>query len=75
MESWKKNLWILWFGSFIVSSSFSMVIPFLPLFLIELGVTKHTEMWSGLLFSSAFLPARSPRRSGERSAINTAVNR
>ncbi|AYB41914.1 MFS transporter [Paenibacillus lautus] len=54
MESWKKNLWILWFGSFIVSSSFSMVIPFLPLFLIELGVTKHTELWSGLLFSSAF---------------------
>ncbi|KOP66238.1 MFS transporter [Bacillus sp. FJAT-18019] len=55
MESWKKNLWILWFGSFIVSSSFSMVIPFLPLFLIELGVTQHTEMWSGLLFSASFL--------------------
>ncbi|MGG1877283.1 MFS transporter [Paenibacillus cisolokensis] len=54
MESWKKNLWVLWFGSFIVASSFSMVIPFLPLFLIELGVTKNTEMWSGLLFSAAF---------------------
>lgn len=55
MESWKKNLWILWFGSFIVSSSFSMVIPFLPLFLIELGVDSHLEMWSGALFSAAFL--------------------
>lgn len=55
MESWKKNLWILWFGSFIVSSSFSMVIPFLPLFLIELGVDSHVEMWSGALFSAAFL--------------------
>lgn len=55
METWKKNLWILWFGSFIVSSSFSMVIPFLPLFLVELGVTRHIEFWSGLLFSSAFL--------------------
>ncbi|MGZ9587288.1 MFS transporter [Paenibacillus marinisediminis] len=55
MESWKKNLVILWFGCFIVSSSFSMVIPFLPLFLIDLGVTEHLELWSGLLFSAAFL--------------------
>ena len=30
-----------------------------PAFLIELGVTKHTEMWSGLLFSSAFAGALS----------------
>ncbi|MCM3341231.1 MFS transporter [Paenibacillus sp. MER TA 81-3] len=55
METWKKNLWILWVGSFIVSSSFSMVIPFLPLFLIQIGVNDHIELWSGILFSSAFL--------------------
>lgn len=55
MEIWKKNLWVLWLGSFIVSSSFSMVIPFLPIFLIQIGVTENVEMWSGLLFSSAFL--------------------
>ncbi|MDR0269018.1 MFS transporter [Paenibacillus sp.] len=55
MEIWKKNLLVLWFGSFIVSSSFSMVIPFLPLFLIQIGVTENVEMWSGILFSSAFL--------------------
>ncbi|MBR2567991.1 MAG: MFS transporter, partial [Paenibacillus sp.] len=55
METWKKNLWILWFGCFIVSSSFSMVIPFLSLFLIQLGVNSHLELWSGILFSSAFL--------------------
>lgn len=54
MESWKKNLWILWFGSFIVSSSFSMVVPFLPLFLIDLGVTDNIELWSGIIFSVAF---------------------
>lgn len=75
MESWKKNLWVLWFGSFIVASSFSMVIPFLPLFLIELGVTKNTEMWSGLLFSAAFLPGHCPRRSGEPSVTNTDASR
>lgn len=32
-----------------------MVIPFLSLFLIQLGVSKNIELWSGILFSSAFL--------------------
>ncbi|WP_274652624.1 MFS transporter [Paenibacillus humicola] len=54
MERWKRNLWLLWFGSFVTAASFSMVIPFLPLFLIQIGETQHVEMWSGLLFSSAF---------------------
>ncbi len=55
METWKRNLWLLWFGSFITSASYTMVIPFLPLFLIQIGVHQHEELWSGLLFSSAFL--------------------
>lgn len=32
-----------------------MVIPFLPLFLLKIGVHQHTEMWAGVLFSTAFL--------------------
>ncbi|WP_223070479.1 MFS transporter [Paenibacillus caui] len=55
METWKRNLWLLWIGSFITSASYSMVIPFLPLFLLQIGVKQQTEMWSGLLFSAAFL--------------------
>ncbi|WP_332698146.1 MFS transporter [Halalkalibacter lacteus] len=55
MEIWKRNLWVLWIGAFITSASYTMVIPFLPLFLLELGVKQHTELWSGFLFSSAFL--------------------
>ncbi len=54
METWKRNLWVLWIGVFFTAASFSMVIPFLPIFLIQIGVHNHTEMWSGLLFSSAF---------------------
>jgi DHA1 family multidrug resistance protein-like MFS transporter len=54
MELWKRNLWILWVGCFITSASYSMVIPFLPIFLLHIGVSQHIEMWSGLLFSSAF---------------------
>ncbi|MFD1676205.1 MFS transporter [Alicyclobacillus fodiniaquatilis] len=55
MENWQKNLLILWIGSLVTSASYSMVIPFLPLFLLQIGVKHHTEMWSGLLFSAAFL--------------------
>ncbi|MBS4211231.1 MULTISPECIES: MFS transporter [Neobacillus] len=51
---WKRNLWVLWIGVFFTSASFSMVIPFLPIFLLQLGVHDHTEMWSGVLFSAAF---------------------
>ncbi|MFC0333835.1 MFS transporter [Paenibacillus sepulcri] len=55
MEIWQKNLWVLWFGTFVASASLTMVIPFLPLFLIDIGVRDNTEMWAGLLFSSTFL--------------------
>lgn len=54
MLIWKRNLWVLWIGVFFVSASFSMVIPFLPIFLLQIGVHDHTEVWSGLLFSAAF---------------------
>ena len=54
MEIWKRNLWVLWIGVFFTAASFSMVIPFLPIFLLQIGVHQHTEMWSGLLFSAAF---------------------
>lgn len=54
MLIWKRNLWVLWIGVFFVSASFSMVIPFLPIFLLQIGVHDHTEVWAGLLFSAAF---------------------
>ncbi|MEH7118760.1 MFS transporter [Neobacillus vireti] len=54
MLLWKRNLWVLWIGVFFTAASFSMVIPFLPIFLLQIGVHQHTEMWAGLLFSSAF---------------------
>ncbi|WML26722.1 MFS transporter [Neobacillus sp. OS1-33] len=54
MLNWKRNLWVLWIGVFFTAASFSMVIPFLPIFLLQIGVHEHTVMWAGLLFSSAF---------------------
>lgn len=54
MPRWKINLWVLWIGVFFTAASFSMVVPFLPIFLLQIGVHENTEMWSGLIYSSAF---------------------
>lgn len=54
-DNWRRNLWLLWFGAFVTSASYSMVVPFLPLFLLQIGVHEHVEMWSGMLFSVSFL--------------------
>lgn len=54
VTTWQRNLLVLWIGSLITSASYSMVIPFLPLFLLQIGVHSHVEVWSGLLFSAAF---------------------
>lgn len=56
MEQWKRNLYVLWFGTFVAAISFSLVTPFLPLFLKdELGVTHNIEIWSGVAVSASFV--------------------
>ncbi|MBX5437221.1 MAG: MFS transporter [Alicyclobacillaceae bacterium] len=55
MESWRRNLWLLWIGALVVSASYTMVVPFLPLFLLSIGVHRHVELWSAILFSAAFV--------------------
>ncbi|WP_077618482.1 MFS transporter [Bacillus sinesaloumensis] len=54
MPTWQRNLWVLWIGVFFTASGFSMVIPFLPIFLLEIGVHENTELWSGLIYGAAF---------------------
>jgi MFS transporter, DHA1 family, multidrug resistance protein len=56
LDSWKRTLWILWFGVLLSSASYTMVVPFLPLYLLKLGVSEQTvNMWSGVIFSVSFL--------------------
>ncbi|MDR3561846.1 MAG: MFS transporter [Negativicutes bacterium] len=53
--NWRRNLWALWFGCILSSSSYTMLVPFLPLYLFDLGVTSKTvNLWSGLIFSISF---------------------
>ncbi len=55
--NWKRNLTVAWFGCFLTGAAFSLVMPFLPLYVEQLGVSGHRElnMWSGLVFSITFL--------------------
>ncbi|MCE5197092.1 MAG: MFS transporter [Negativicutes bacterium] len=54
-ENWQRNLYILWIGTFIAGTSFSLVSPFLPLLLQEIGQESNVEFWSGLIFSASFI--------------------
>ncbi|UPQ70742.1 multidrug efflux MFS transporter [Kluyvera ascorbata] len=57
MESWKVNLISVWLGCFFTGLAISQILPFLPLYVAQLGVTSHESlsMWSGLTFSVTFL--------------------
>jgi DHA1 family multidrug resistance protein-like MFS transporter len=55
--NWKRNLFVAWIGCFLTGAAFSLIMPFLPLYIETLGVTGHESlnMWSGLVFSITFL--------------------
>ena len=57
METWKRNLFILWIALFFSATGLSAVVPFLPLFIRQLGVTNlsETSQWSGYVFSAPFI--------------------
>lgn len=57
MEIWRKNLYSIWAAQFVAMVGMSMVIPFLPFYIRELGVTNHDELeyWSGIVFSGPFI--------------------
>lgn len=57
MNNWKSNLYVIWLGQFIAMLGMSMVVPFLPLYIRELGVsnTQQIARWSGVVFSGPFL--------------------
>lgn len=56
MEVWEKNLAVLWVGALLTCASYTMVIPFLPVYLMqELGLPKaEVNFWSGITFSITF---------------------
>ncbi len=57
MEIWRRNLYIVWFAQFITMLGMSMIVPFLPFFIRELGVSISSDVarWSGIVFSGPFI--------------------
>ena len=53
MQKWQRNLYALWVAELVAIAGFTVVIPFLPYYVQELGVTEseQVKLWSGLLFA------------------------
>jgi len=54
MPLWRRNLYILTAVQLLSTAGFSLVFPFLPLYVKELGIATggSVEFWAGLVFSS-----------------------
>jgi MFS family permease len=61
MESahWRRNLFVCLFGSFTTIACMTMLLPFLPLYVADLGVTSPAAVveWSGIAYGATFLSA------------------
>mgnify|MGYP001248637636 CR=1 FL=1 len=54
MPAWRRNLYVVFVVQFLSVAGFSLVFPFLPLYVKELGVASggSVEVWAALVFSS-----------------------
>ncbi|WP_379070069.1 multidrug efflux MFS transporter [Mesorhizobium sp. UC22_110] len=56
---WRRNLVVCFVGSFTTLVAMTLLLPFLPLYVEELGVTDHAAIvqWSGIAYGATFLAA------------------
>jgi len=56
---WKRNLIVCVFGCFTTIVGMTLLLPFLPLYVEQLGVTDHAAIveWSGVAYGAAFFSA------------------
>ena len=56
--SWKENLRVAWFGSFLTGASISLVVPFMPIFVEQLGIEQNqVAFYAGLAISVSAVSA------------------
>ncbi|VPQ64393.1 multidrug resistance protein MdtG [Streptococcus pneumoniae] len=56
--NWKDNLRIAWFGNFLTGASISLVVPFMPIFVENLGVgSQQIAFYAGLAISVSAISA------------------
>ncbi|MCL0312612.1 MFS transporter [Apilactobacillus sp. TMW 2.2459] len=53
---WKRNLWVLLFGTFITGVAFNEIIPFMPLYIVQLGSFNKNQLsiLSGIVYAISF---------------------
>ncbi len=58
-QHWQRNLAVCVFGCFTTIVAMTLLLPFLPLFVEQLGVTDHAAIaeWSGAAYGAAFFSA------------------
>ena len=56
-EAWQRNLVVCLFGSFTAILSMTLMLPFLPLYVEQLGVSGHAAIvqWSGVAYGASFV--------------------
>jgi MFS family permease len=56
---WKRNLIVCFLGSVTTIVAMTLLLPFLPLYVEQLGVTDHAAIvqWSGIAYGAAFFSA------------------
>ncbi|UTC09374.1 multidrug transporter [Latilactobacillus curvatus] len=54
---WEQNLVVLWLGNFMAGVAFSLIMPFMSLYIDTLGnfTTAQLSLWSGVTYSITFL--------------------
>ena len=56
---WQRNLAVCMFGSFTTIVAMTLLLPFLPLYVEQLGVKEHAAIvqWSGVAYGATFFTA------------------
>lgn len=51
-QQWERNVWVVTAAIFVAFSGFTIVMPFLPLYIQELGIHDPAQvaLWSGVIF-------------------------
>lgn len=57
MDIWRKNLFTIWSAQFLAMVGMNLVVPFLPFFIRDLGVSgdEAVAKWSGFIFAGPFM--------------------
>lgn len=58
-QYWRQNLLVSFFGSFSTIIAMTLLLPFLPLYVEQLGIEDHAQIvqWSGIAYGATFFAA------------------